>query len=638
MMPSNLGLQPRAVRKVRPAAHRRGGKGICEAGGPISRTGLAVSILFLTALSGATPGHAVCKPQVIPPIQNESPVAAQDLDKARALYEQAIAAGDVRAQEKYAVALIKGEGFEKDVKLGLGLLESAAANSPESKVILGNMLVHGIGIPADEKRGLALLNEAASSGSANALNFLADLYLSGKAVPADPAKAREYYERSIHIGNQAALRRLGTALVEGRGLPPDPDTGMSLLARASDKDPEVKTTMAGYLLTGDFVKADRQRAVSLLKDASAAGNLVAKRVLALVYLEGLHGERDSEAGLRLLIEAAAGGDHQAKVTLARELISGNSLCPDPAAGVKLLRRANDLSADDMIMLGEVLLAGTAVKKDVAGARGLFEAAAKLGNGRGLELLGTSYLKGDFVKTNVKLAQQLLLRAVEAGRTEAWAALARAASTGTFGPKSAGLYELYKKKAIKSGQARIAVIDAQRHFWGRGVPKKPAAGLSILIAAANKGNDLAAREVIAIYRDGEPEVAARNLAKAKAYFKKYAKSFDARTRNDQLVLLALAGARGRDGFEALLGQEPASGRLASPALQDDVWTTNRAFAIYRMQRVLKAKGLYKGDPDGIAGAETRKSMKVACGEAAKDFSCGPVLVSSQTAYRLAYRLP
>ena len=87
---------------------------------------------------------------------------AADPVKARSYLEQAVAAGDVTAQRKLGVALIKGEGLAKDTAKGLALLEAAAAKDVGAKTALANLLLAGTDLPKDAKRGIGLLTDPPS--------------------------------------------------------------------------------------------------------------------------------------------------------------------------------------------------------------------------------------------------------------------------------------------------------------------------------------------------------------------------------------------------------------------------------------------------------------------------------------------
>ena len=167
--------------------------------------------------------------------------------KARDYLERAMAAGDVTAQRKLAVALIKGEGLPKDTATGLQLLEAAAATDAWAKIALANLLLAGTDLPKDATRGVALLEAAAATGNSSALSALGQAYLSGTGVAADPVKARDYLERAMAAGDVTAQRKLAVALIKGEGLPKDTAKGLQLLEAAAS-DPQTLTSLGRFYL------------------------------------------------------------------------------------------------------------------------------------------------------------------------------------------------------------------------------------------------------------------------------------------------------------------------------------------------------------------------------------------------------
>lgn len=116
---------------------------------------------------------------------------------------------------------------------------------------------------------------------------------------------------------------------------------------------------AGYTLATRCLQTSRgvDEAASLLTDAAAAGSLIAKRLLAVLYAEGLGVDPDWSHASGLALEAAKAGDPAAMREAAMLLLLRNpddrdgllllkdAALRDPVAGAVFVRRAAEARSD-----------------------------------------------------------------------------------------------------------------------------------------------------------------------------------------------------------------------------------------------------------------------------------------------------
>ena len=102
-------------------------------------------------------------------------------------------------------------------------LEAAAAKgNPRAEAALGELLLHGDGIPRDDSRALALLEKSARAGHGPAAFRLGFLLSRGENGAArDPARAIAYFRAAAAAGEPEAFFNLGAAHANGRGVKRD---------------------------------------------------------------------------------------------------------------------------------------------------------------------------------------------------------------------------------------------------------------------------------------------------------------------------------------------------------------------------------------------------------------------------------
>ncbi len=146
----------------------------------------------------------------------------QDYTRARELFEEAMALGNARAIARLGYMYATGDGIEVDYARALELLPVAAEQGdPNAMTNLGNMYLYGVGVEQDYARALELLTEAAEQGITNAMANLGNMYLYGEGVEQDYARALELYTAAAEQGDPTGLKNLGNLYENGYGVEKD---------------------------------------------------------------------------------------------------------------------------------------------------------------------------------------------------------------------------------------------------------------------------------------------------------------------------------------------------------------------------------------------------------------------------------
>ena len=162
-------------------------------------------------------------------------IAAGDVDRAVALYQQAAAEGDLRAMVSLAQLHESGTGVPQDMARALDLYERAAeGGSSDAMINLAVTLFEGQIVPKDDDRAVSLLQRASEGGSAKATFNLGVLAQDGTA--GEPAQALGYFQRAARDGEYQGYLAAAILLDEGRGVPRDPLEAARMLLRGAAED------------------------------------------------------------------------------------------------------------------------------------------------------------------------------------------------------------------------------------------------------------------------------------------------------------------------------------------------------------------------------------------------------------------
>lgn len=121
----------------------------------------------------------------------------------------------------------------------------AEQGDPQACFELGDRLLNGDGVPANESEARRWLEKAAQGGVADAMFRLGKVHHDGIGGPRDFARALDYYAQAAQAGVPEAMHNIGAMLVSGRGLKRDYVEGLAWLIVATKNgamsDAEQKT-------------------------------------------------------------------------------------------------------------------------------------------------------------------------------------------------------------------------------------------------------------------------------------------------------------------------------------------------------------------------------------------------------------
>jgi TPR repeat protein len=179
-------------------------------------------------------------------------------------------------------------------------------------------------------------------------------------------------------------------------------------------------------------------------------------------------------------------------------------------------------ASAFVLLGDLHSRGEAGRIDGAVAVAAYKEAAARGRAEAFIRLGHLYRDGVVVPASERRAVGYYQQAAALGDSFALYVLGRAHVDGVFqriGSPRMGFEIL--QRAEREGVPEAVVALSSSYLLGRGVQQNRRRALSTLEEAMDNGNIAAARYLIAIYRDrqpdGRPPAVRRNLLMAKRYF-------------------------------------------------------------------------------------------------------------------------
>lgn len=197
---------------------------------------------------------------------------ATDLPGAATWFRRAHERGDLNGTFGYAMALLRGQGVDRNVELGRQLLEQAAERGHgEAAYNVALLLLAG-----DDFNGLVraagLLRRAANQEIPDAQYALAVLHRDGRGVAVNLAEARGLLERAAANNHLDSIVDLAIMVFNGDGGPADEARAANLFRRAAWRGSVIaQNRYARLLVAGRGVLPDRVEAASWHMLASGKG-------------------------------------------------------------------------------------------------------------------------------------------------------------------------------------------------------------------------------------------------------------------------------------------------------------------------------------------------------------------------------
>jgi TPR repeat protein len=339
---------------------------VVAAGGDMADPAAALRAYHAALLPGAT---AETRAKIVAVLTGPS---VKENDDAKVLAARVLMGGDAADQA--------------EARKLLGTVDPA--QDPEGGAILGEMLVRGMGGPADITQGLALLTEAQARGNPLAGRYLGQHYLDGVLIGPDPQKAIQLMARYA-LEDFDTRQMLGEMLIKHHRVLELPEAKALYYAFREDED--AGAPGAAWLLIRlldermELFRGDTVIIEVMWRNAKT-DNAVA---VYKAHYEGVYAKTETEAAAtRATLDALA----------AKGL---------PSA---------------LIAKGHLLQIGAAYPQDSVGAFEAYLQAAKLGDPDGMIALAKAYSDGLGTDRDQGLQLEWLRRAADLGSIKAEATL------------------------------------------------------------------------------------------------------------------------------------------------------------------------------------------------------------------------
>lgn len=172
----------------------------------------------------------------------------------------------------------------------VALIRAAAAGGiAQAQILLGQMLLDGVELPADPRAAFGWFNRAAASHDMFALNMVGRCYELGWGTAIDMGRAAQCYRIAAEQGLPEAMYNHATRLTLGEGAPQDHDAALDWFRRAAQDQGLIGAKAANYI--GSFhedgwaVAPDRAEALRHYRIAAAGGDFRGQFNLARLLAE-----------------------------------------------------------------------------------------------------------------------------------------------------------------------------------------------------------------------------------------------------------------------------------------------------------------------------------------------------------------
>jgi TPR repeat protein len=513
-------------------------------------------------------------------IYNEGAIVPVDLKRSLEYYERAKALGIPAAYGKI------GDLYSRNA-LSLGVNQSDAMNlyeegaekgDPWSFIGLGDAYRQGEMVTQDLKKAADAYQTAAAAGNAVANTRLGDLYYrKWSELGVERKEALKFYQAGVDKGEPWSMMGLGEIYAQGDLVKKDLAKALEYYESARQKGTAVAATKIGdlYYRQSQSIGVNPADALAYYQEGFDKGDVWATIGLGDVYRDGLITTQDLGKALSLYEQALAKGNVPAHSRL----------------GELLLRYPVELGQNS------------------AKAIPILQAGAALNDPWSYFFLAEAYKDGTATDKNVAAAKVNYQKAYDAGAKPAYAALCDLLLLGTRSEQSQGLK--LAKQGIKAKLPGLYPVLANASFYGRGLPYDPKAGIRLLEQASKAGDVPATMRLVQVYSSGLGKVIQRNPKKAKSLLEKVSTQIsEPRLESERLFLFGASASsptQYNEFSQKLDGLSPAA-RIAAARR---VSSSNPNAFVYSLQRLLRDRGAYNGDLNGMLTSKTLSAFRREC---------------------------
>ncbi|OWV97608.1 hypothetical protein ATY81_08740 [Rhizobium sp. R72] len=340
--------------------------------------------------------------------------------------------------------------------------------------------------------------EAIKRGTIEAGTFLGRLYRQGELVPVDLKKSQGYLTAAANAGDLAAELELARLYYRNPQLAESADASRLYLNRAISKmsdrlgagDCSVLTGFADILVDPDLGLEDQQTSARWLQAAAKLGDIRAMSTLARRYLQVSGVGAYRQRAIELLRQASALGHSASRLALADLLLSTPPEGSGKNEAFKLLAQEAERFNPRAFEIKAAYYRGRYGAGADAGLelQSLQKAAALPDVSlQTLEQLGVIYASGSAGVPNFELAKQTLVKAADLGSSRSAFELYKLASGEKPSIKLDTDPLAYLKAAADHGLGTAMSELSSLYFCGKGIEKDRAKARAWLEKAAAAGN-------------------------------------------------------------------------------------------------------------------------------------------------------
>lgn len=328
----------------------------------------------------------------------------------------------------------------------------------------------------------------ADEGDVESMLIAASLFRQGYKVPKDKQRAVEYYRKAADNGSDMAMFQL--AIMQRDGIvdgTPNIGEYVQWMTKAADAgNVDACYNIGLYYFSIRPAKNADALTFKYLQKAVEGGNADALIDFSNCYQWGIGTKISNDKAEAYLLKALELGVTGSKFNLGC-FYAAQKDSEKYRKGVTLLRSGAD-EDDDVscqTILGTVYLYGDGhIEPDVDKAMKYLTKAAKGGDSQAQIQLGEMYLTGTAVSKDLKIAEMLLLSALEQQNAEACEKLAR-----LYLEQGDQLnYIKFTQLGVKMGNPRCALTLGGIYVLGKGLPKNRELAIKYFSMAAEQRDD------------------------------------------------------------------------------------------------------------------------------------------------------
>lgn len=296
------------------------------------------------------------------------------------------------------------------------LAEASEKEDLLAKVYLANLLLDGLKIKRDYKRGIRLLEEGVELNDSLSKIYLAERLLTGNGVERDEMRGMEIYKSLVKEENKIAILRFSERLLDGAAIKKNSIYGKKLLLKSIELgNINGKIEYANRLLIGDGIEQNTDEGIRILIELSKDNNKKAKFNLSKSYIYGKGIKKNISRGIKLLEELIEMDYQDAMILYSRLLIEGYYVEQDQMKGLKLLGECIEKeNSEAMRILGFMLIDGEYIEQDITRGLKIINNSIKNGNLHSKTQLAGRYYDGKVVNIDKNKARTIYQELIEIG--------------------------------------------------------------------------------------------------------------------------------------------------------------------------------------------------------------------------------